>query len=955
MNKDIPMNIKMNNPCFPDIAKLASGKPADESQIHIILDYIDQRLDCADFRMICILRCLYDFADLISEPTRQRMKQTVLGFKYWLDEPGADSMCYWSENHQAIFAVCEYLAGQLYPEETFLNDQTLGRFHLAKARERLEHWLEARFRFGFVEWHSNTYYEEDIAPLSLFIDCCQDELLVAKARTILDLFFLDMALHHYRSYLAATSGRCYEEQKKYPHKQDVADIMQKAFGFRRAYTYDYTRTGTDFLLNRSYRLPDWILKIAQDEHLGEVKVSMGLDLEEIDHYFPYRHDIYGRAMYLWSMEAFSNPEAAETALKLYKDWNLSENDFLKNLDALDIPVISRSGLLPLAVRVLNPVTSGIAIQRVNSYSYKTPDYLLSSAQKYHPGSFGDQQHIWQATFGRGQSVFTTHPGAAFFEDNARNFSPSFWVGNGVLPDCRQDKNVLLCVYDLSVRKGYMEKERLLYTHAWFPQERIRVNPRCVLAKDGDSYIALFSLEALTETLEQKGTITAWACVCGSPSEYFSFENFQRLCAEAELSREGQKFSFSWGGSRYQLNYKKDFLVNGELRETEYPRLQSKYGTVPRDPRQILTLEWPERIRDLRQAYLPEADPYTRIVALAKDVVSKIKPQMKWMWGEALFGYALSELDRYRATDEFTPFLYRYCQYWLENTPAIDYADRIAPALITYAVSKRTGSRRFDSLTQAALNYVLHAPRLLDDAVNHLGNSPESRWYPDSIWVDSLMMFSVFPSLYASEQNDPELLAFAARQPKQYARYLQDSSGLWVHSYWTKAARPHPADRSFWGRGNGWALSALPMILENIGPNHAEAPEIIRLYRSTLEALLPYQNADGSFNTIINKRSYREMSATALIASGIFHGIRLGIADASHLTAGERALNAVSEAIIETPDGLALSEISAPTIPLHLFPTLCYRLTPRGKNWSYGLAAALFAAIQYRRLMDEEMQ
>lgn len=579
----------MTPACFPDILQLDRGFPADEQQILDICDFIDRREDCADFRMISIFRALYFYSHLISVSTLSRMKQTVLGFKYWMDEPGTDSMCYWSENHQVIFATCEYLAGQLYPQESFLNDGHIGAHHQFKAKERLENWLEAKYRFGFVEWHSNTYYEEDIAALSLLIDCAKDQTLVKKAVLILDLLFLDMALHHYRSYLSATSGRCYEQQKKYPPTQDVADIMQRAFGFRSDYEYDYSRVGTDFLLNRNYHLPQWIREIAHDKNLGEVKVSMGLNLDEINDYFPDKKENSRRAMFLWSMEAFTNPESAEITLSLYKDWELSGNSFLQDLDKLDIPLISKLGLLPLTLRILNPVSAGIAIQRVNSYSYRTPHYFLSSAQRYHPGTFGDQQHIWQATFGRGLSVFTTHPAISIFQDETRNTTPSQWVGNGIHPDCRQDKNVLLCVYDLKARHGFMEKERLLYTHAWFPENREHLNPHCIVAQDEDSYVALFALEPLDQKLRQHGKITAWACVCGSQDEYDSYEAFCTLCEASTFTRKGKHFAFIWNDHHYELHYKKAFSINGKLQDPNYPRLDCKYGFAPRDPKSILSL------------------------------------------------------------------------------------------------------------------------------------------------------------------------------------------------------------------------------------------------------------------------------------------------------------------------------------------------------------------------------
>lgn len=342
--------------------------------------------------------------------------------------------------------------------------------------------------------------------------------------------------------------------------------------------------------------------------------------------------------------------------------------------------------------------------------------------------------------------------------------------------------------------------------------------------------------------------------------------------------------------------------------------------------------------------------FDRVVQLSRDAAAAMDPKMKWMWGEALFGYALSELDALLGADEFTPFLTAYCDYYVAHPPIIDYADRAAPALITYAMQKKTGNPDYARLTQRVLDYIQNEPRLIGDAVNHLGSSLEGRWYPKSIWVDSLMMFSVFPALYARENRDAQLLDFAARQVGVYSQYMQDPADrLWYHSYWVKAGRHHPKAKVYWGRGNGWVVCALPMILRHIGADHLEFEGILRIYRETVEAVLKTQLADGTFRTVLNKPSYRELSATALIAAGILDGVRRGWLDQKHLPAGIRAFRAVVDSFGQGKNGLFMPEISAPTIPLHILPLTCYRLTPKGNNWPYGLAAVIFAAIAYAQL------
>ena len=344
--------------------------------------------------------------------------------------------------------------------------------------------------------------------------------------------------------------------------------------------------------------------------------------------------------------------------------------------------------------------------------------------------------------------------------------------------------------------------------------------------------------------------------------------------------------------------------------------------------------------------------YDKVCRLADYVTATWDPKMKWMWGEALLGYALDELDRENGKSDYTNFLMKYCEYWAKADPAVDQSDTAAPGLITYAMYKRTGDAECRRLTDKVLDYIRNEPRLYLDCLNHLGSSPKAKIYPKSVWIDSVMMFSVFTSLYARENGDAELIEFAARQPKQYASMMyNEEHHLWSHSYWVKAGKPFPKD-VFWGRGNGWVICGFPMILDNIGLDHKEAPAIIELFRSTSEALLGLIGEDYSFTTLLGEKSYRELSATALISAGWLHGIRCGYLDESFLEPAIKAFMACVDAMEDSEDGVYMTEISGPTIPLPLLPKLGYKMIPLGKNWSYGIAALIFAAIEYKKTLRE---
>ena len=343
--------------------------------------------------------------------------------------------------------------------------------------------------------------------------------------------------------------------------------------------------------------------------------------------------------------------------------------------------------------------------------------------------------------------------------------------------------------------------------------------------------------------------------------------------------------------------------------------------------------------------------YKKVNQLADFIAATWDPKMKWMWGEALLGYALDELDKENDTNAYTEFLTKYCDYWVKENPAVDQSDTAAPGLITYAMYKRTKKKEYKRLTDKVLDYIHNEPRLYLDCLNHLGSSGKAKLYPKSVWIDSVMMFSVFTSLYAKENKESEMLEFAARQPKQYASMMfHEEQGLWSHSYWVKQAKAFPQNNIFWGRGNGWVICAFPMILDNIGLEHKEAKGIIEIFQKTSEALLTCRNKDYTFNTLLKHKSYRELSATALISAGWMHGVRCGYLDKKFLEPAVNAFEACVDAMEENADGIYMTEISGPTIPLPLLPKQGYAWIPVGKNWSYGVAALIFAAVEYKKTL-----
>lgn len=353
-----------------------------------------------------------------------------------------------------------------------------------------------------------------------------------------------------------------------------------------------------------------------------------------------------------------------------------------------------------------------------------------------------------------------------------------------------------------------------------------------------------------------------------------------------------------------------------------------------------------------------AEPiFEKIIELADASVKRLDPtKVKWQWGEALYTYALYLLDNELGEDRYLDFNQAYMDAHIDKGFRVDQSDTAAPALTAYALYLKTGEDRYKAVVDRVVDYMKTTTRILEYMPNHLGSSPESWLYPKSVWVDSVMMYGVFTSWYGRKSGDQELYDFARKQPALFAKYLQDpNEKLFYHSYWVKSACTYPKSKLFWGRGNGWVIAGLPKAIENFPDDSEEKARAIAIVRETSAALLPYQREDGFFETVFNKpgKTYIESSATALIAAGWLQGVREGYLDKSFREPAIRSLRAVVDCLEYKNGLLSMPLISGPTIPLQLIPYLSYKFTPCRNDWEYGLAALIFAGINYKQLIDAE--
>lgn len=588
---------------FSQLCRLELGRgPIDEEAIREALAYVNARHDCADFTVAGLLRMLYLHAanPLLPLDLVQATCAVVLGFKYWIDEPGYnDLMCFWTENHQIMFHSDEYLAGQLFAEQVFPNVGRDGRWRMARARERILRWIDMKARLGFHEWDSNCYYDEDMAPLLNLVDFCEDEEIATRAAMILDVMFLDMAVDSFRGTYGTSHGRTYPQHVLSGRREATSAVQKIAWGMG-GFTNPNAMTAVSLATSPRYRVPEVIERIAQDLPAEmENRERHSFRLEDAAR-LGLRADDLETAPFLWSAGMHQHQSMVEDTARLADAFHSHRWDVVIRpySDALRGTYEATDRLCPGHDGDIGRTM----LSEVFKITYRTPDYMLSCAQDYRKGKPGYQQHIWQATLGPDAVVFTLHRGSA----DESNYK--YWVGR--FPRAAQVKNVLIALYDIPERPlpgpatvvppeaggndipspGPAEEELLPCTVAVFRRaafDEVREAAGWVLARSGDGYLALRSQQPARwspdgvlrgEGLIAEGRRNAWICLLGRRAVDGPFAAWCERVAAAHLEYGALAVEFDAPGlGRVAFAWEGDLTVDGEAVPIDgYARFDNPY-------------------------------------------------------------------------------------------------------------------------------------------------------------------------------------------------------------------------------------------------------------------------------------------------------------------------------------------------------------------------------------------
>jgi hypothetical protein len=420
------------------IARLELGRPLDEGAIRQGVATVRDRKDGADFAANALLRIHSYRSPHLGDKLRQEIKQALLSFKYWMEEPGGDELLWmWNENHQINYHSAQYLAGQAFPDDVFTNNGKPGSWHKATARARLLKWIDLKAKTGFPEWDSNNCYVSIIAALLNLADLADDPDLARRSAMLLDVMFFDMAIDSFRGSYGTSHGRTYPDgitagglSEATTGLQRIAWGMGNPGGANNS-AANYLAVGKRYKVARTIQaiaslMPEELTNRERQSLVISEAGRFGLNFDDDFEFF-----------LLNQAGKHSSPRLIERSMRVI------ERMHSRLYDQVITPyAVALLGTYRELARQGRPVPDldRASLSRVDKISYRTPDYQLSAAQDYRKGAPGSMQHIWQATLGPGTMVFALHPGP----------STRHWLGR--LPRVGQHRNLLFAVHDIPAER-----------------------------------------------------------------------------------------------------------------------------------------------------------------------------------------------------------------------------------------------------------------------------------------------------------------------------------------------------------------------------------------------------------------------------------------------------------------------------------------------------------------------
>lgn len=500
----------------------------------------NQRIDCTDFRLNLLIRGMLLFPDRVRPDVKQAIKAAALAARYYGGHCRDYPMFYSSENHHLNWAVAEYLAAQLFPNETFGYDGRTSRQHLDRARFLIANWIDSRSRWGYDEWNSSCYHGINLLSLLNLVDLAAEPIIRQLATDATTKLLADVAADSAYGGVWAAQARLYEPQCFVRSAQNTAPALTILLGAGAVEDLTASQACGDAVATTSYRAPQWLCRLACD--LDHPMVNLERHRNDGDIYYKTKSRFW-RMPFELTNEAWRQKLCPE--------------------DMTDMP-----------------------IRTERRAEYIVSAAIIGEASKL--ATAGHQAMIWMSCLNGRVPVFTTQPAPT-----ASGHRAPYWGGTAISPRCYLQDGILAAVYHSKEQDPHSSD----FTHAYFPTadfDEWNRQENWFFGRAQDAFVGLLAPPGAALTTQgpwagkeilAPGRSVAWVAIFGSRAQDGSFASFISRCQAAHIAFDPASATMHVRSGRvdFSVSYPTGAVIAGQpfscdaWRQLDNPIVQSDFG------------------------------------------------------------------------------------------------------------------------------------------------------------------------------------------------------------------------------------------------------------------------------------------------------------------------------------------------------------------------------------------
>lgn len=311
----------------------------------------------------------------------------------------------------------------------------------------------------------------------------------------------------------------------------------------------------------------------------------------------------------------------------------------------------------------------------------------------------------------------------------------------------------------------------------------------------------------------------------------------------------------------------------------------------------------------------------------------------WAWTNGTMYLGMVEQAKLSGDQKYWDFLTGIGkgQSWKPG-PDVYHADDICVSQMYAEIFNHTGDSSILKPTIERMDYIISHPQT--STLNFTVKGNQNRWS----WCDALFMAPTAYTRIGKITGDSRYYDFMDKEFwTTYDTLYNKKDSLFFRDTRYKTMKEANGKNIYWGRGNGWVIGGLTIIIDHLPDNYRSKGKYIALYKEMMKKIVSLQDENGFWHpSLLDYKTYPmpETSSSGFYTYGLAWGINRGYLDKKeYLPATKKGWNALVSEV--EPNGKVgwVQAIGADP-----------KKVSKNDTEVYGVGSFLMAASEYYKLL-----